>query len=255
MQGSVTIPSADTGKAPEGHDAAMVKRAEEGAVAAAAGLSTVPAPAAAPAAAPAVPDGDPAAAPAAAPAVAPATPPQGAEAGILAKAGLTREALATEFAEKGDISEASYAKLAEQGISKEDFQQYLAGKQAQADAYTSTVLTATVGTAEKYSEVVNWAKGALSAAEIAAFNAEVQSGDTTRATLAVAGLNARFTVANPAEPALLQADNTPASALQGYQSWEQVKTDMKDARYAKDPAFRDQVKARLAASPKGLQRS
>lgn len=253
MQGSVTIPAASTGNAPAGHDEAMVARVDAGQAAAAAGLSTIPTPAA-PAPAAATPAAASVAAPAAAPAEAPVVPPTGAEAGVLAKAGLTREGLATEFAESGDISEASYAKLAEQGISKEDFQQYLAGKQAQADTYVNSVLTATVGTAEKYSEVVNWAKGSLSPAEVAAFNAEVQSGDTTRATLAVAGLNARFVVANPAEPALLQEGNTPAASIQGYTSWAQVKVDMKDPRYSKDPAFRDQVKARLGASPVDLAR-
>lgn len=250
MQGSVTIPAASGATAPEGHDAAMLARYEAGQAAAAAGLSAPPEPAAsAPSAAPA-----PTAPPAApAPAAAPPAPPEGAVNDILVKAGLTREGLAAEYA-AGGISEESFAKLAGQGISKADFEQYMAGRQAQASAYESAVITATVGTPEKYAEVVGWAASALTPAEVAAFNAEVSSGDPVRAQLAVAGLQARHTVANPAEPTLLQKDVSASGSTAAYASWEQVKADMKDPRYAKDPAFRDQVRQRLAASPDDLQR-
>jgi len=247
MQGSVTIPAASGSAAPEGHDAAMVARYEQGQAAAAAGLSAPPAEptAAAPAAAPTAPATTPAAAPPAA--------PEGAVNDILTKAGLTRESLAAEYA-AGGISEESFAKLATQGISKADFEQYMAGRQAQADAYESSVITATVGTPEKYAEVIAWAAESLSPAEKAAFNAEVSSGDPARAQLAVAGLQARHTVANPAEPTLLQKDNVTSGATAAYASWAQVTADMKNPLYAKDPAFREQVRQRLAASPDDLQR-
>ena len=250
MQAAVTIPGASGAAAPAGHDAAMEQRYAAGQAAAAAGTAyvapTEPAPVA-PAASPA--------APAAAPQAPAATPPaatEGVANGILEKAGLTRESLAAEHA-AGGISEASYAKLAAQGISKADFDQYVAGRQAQASAYETAVITATVGTQEKYAEVVQWAAAKLSPAEVASFNAAVSSGDAALAQFAVAGLHARFTVANPAEPALIHAGNA-ASGAGGYQSWDQVKTDMRDPRYARDPAFRDSVRDRLAASPADLQR-
>lgn len=256
LQGSVTIPpTAPSAAAPEGHDAAMVARYEQGQAAAAAGLSTIPAPAApvAPAA--------PAATPAPAAPVAPAAPAVEAPGGafvdtLLTSAGLTREGIAGEYMATGTLKPESYAALAAKGVDKATVDEFLSGVKARAEteqsAYASAIITATVGTPEKYAEVVGWAKGALTPAEIAAFNAAVESGDQARAAFAVAGLQGRFTAANPAEPRLLN-QGLPSGGASGYESWAQVKADMATPEYRKDPAFRDKVKARLAVSPANLK--
>lgn len=266
MQAAVNIPPAPGNEAPPGHDAAMLARYEAGQAAARAGTSVIPpAPAAeTPTGAPVAPASAPAAtAPAAAPVapVAPAPAPAApapapsatAENDILVKAGVTREALAAEFA-AGGISKESYAKLASAGISRADFDQYIAGRQAQADAYASTVFSGGgIESPEQYAEVVGWAATSLSPAEIAAFNTAVGSGDAAAAAFAVAGLKARFVQANPAEPGLIHK-GVPSGGTQAYESWAQVSADMKKPEYRTDPAFRDQVRDRLAASPANLKR-
>lgn len=249
MQASVTIP-ASAPAAPEGHDAAMVARYEAGQAAAAAGTTYVPT---TPAAAPAV-----AVAPGANVETGNTNPPQAPAAApsgdfvdtLLTSAGLTRDGLAQEFL-SGGLKDASYAALAAKGVNKEAVDQYFAGVSAQASAantaYETAIITATVGTPEKYQEIVGWAAKSLTPVEVDAFNQAVNSGDQARAAFAVAGLQARFTTANPAEPALLN-QGAPAGGVAVYESWAQVKADMAKTEYKLDPAFRDKVRSRLGAS-------
>ena len=256
MQGAVTLASATPG-APEGHDAAMVARFEAGQVAAAAGVNFVPT-------APVVPPVTPVVAPVVQPAVVPATPaPEVTPAvppvvapqadfvdNLLTSAGLTRDALAAEFM-AGGLTADSYAKLASKGVNKEAVDNYFAGVQAQIDgnntAYETAIIAATVGTAEKYAEITGWASKSLTPVEVKAFNDAVSSGEQARAAFAVAGLQARFMAANPAEPALL-SQGVPSGGIAGFESLAQMKEAMRDPKYAKDSAYREQVRVRLAAS-------
>jgi hypothetical protein len=95
---------------------------------------------------------------------------------------------------------------------------------------------------------VTWAKDALSADEIQAFNDAVNSGNAKLAAFAVSGLNARFAAANPAEPALINK-GAPAGGVTGFDSWAQVTAEMRKPEYAKDAAFRAKVTERLRNSP------
>lgn len=254
MQGSVTM-TTPTGSVPEGHNEAMEQRFDAGAAAAAAGTQYV-APAAptdaAPAALVAAPTA-PVAAPVAAPAVVPDAATEGFVDGILKDTGLTREGLTAEFV-AGGLTEASYAKLAAKGIDKATVDQFLGGVKAQAEATTAAYaneVMAAAGSPEKYTELVAWAAGALSETEIQAYNEAVNSGNAKLAAFAVAGLQARYTVANPAEPTLIN-QGTPSGGVAGYDSWAQVTKDMRDPQYAKDPAYRAKVTERLRLST-GLQ--
>ena len=149
------------------------------------------------------------------------------------------------------MQDASYAALAAKGVNKEAVDQYFAGIKAQADtantAYETALIAATVGTPEKYQELATWAGKALTHSEQDVFNASVNSGDQARAAFAIAGLQARHAAANPAEPQLLN-QGVPSGGTAAYESWQQVKEDMKTESYKKDPAFRAKVASRLAAS-------
>lgn len=254
-QATVTMTRPPAG-APEGHDAAMVQRFDAGAAAAAAGtqyvapeatVATAPATPAEPAA---TPTDTPAAAPASAPAAAPDAATEGFIDGILKDTGLTRDSLTAEFV-AGGLSDASYTKLAAKGIDKATVDQFLGGVKAQVDvsaaAYEAEVKAA-AGSPEKYTELVTWAAGALSAEEVETFNQAVNSGNAKLAAFAVAGLNARFQVANPAEPSLIN-QGQPTGGATGFESWAQVTAEMRKPEYAKDPAFRAKVTERLRNSP------
>jgi hypothetical protein len=67
--------------------------------------------------------------------------------------------------------------------------------------------------------------------------------------LAIAGLNAQFRATQGSNPSLLNGF-APAGgdAVVGYRSTAELTTAMSDPRYAKDPAYRKDVEAKLAAS-------
>jgi hypothetical protein len=173
----------------------------------------------------------------------------------LTSAGLTRDNLAAEYA-AGGLKPESYTALAAQGVDKAAVDQYFAGMQSQADsaaaAYEADVIKATVGTPEKYVELVGWAKTGLTPPEIVVYDAAVNSGDPARAAFAIAGLQARQAAANPTEPTLLN-QGVPAGGVAGFESLAQMKAEMRDPRYGKDAAFREAVRVKLAASPASLR--
>lgn len=260
MQAVVSISGAGPdATAPEGHDAAMVKRYEDGQAAAAKG-EAYKAPEGAPEV-PAVPAADAPKAdatptPAATAADAPKPADEGAPKGdfvdnLLTSAGLTRDKIAEEFLD-GGLQPGTYEALAKQGVNREAVDHYMAGLSAQMvqarTAYEESVLSTAQVDRAAYGQIVDWASGTLSPAEIEAFNSTVNGGDAAKAALAVAGLKARHAAANPPEPRLMTRDVTPGGGAAAYQSWAQVKADMQKPEYSKDPAFREQVKARLALS-------
>jgi len=164
----------------------------------------------------------------------------------LQQQGLDYSAFATEFAAKGELSTESYEKLAKAGVPKEVVDAYVEGQQALAANIQNDVFS-TVGGAEKYAEIVGWAAKSLSPAEIDAFNATTDSGNTDAIKLAVAGLNAKFTAANGSEPNLL-GGSTNAPAGTAFRSTSELTAAMSDPRYAKDPAYRNDVIAKLGRS-------
>lgn len=165
----------------------------------------------------------------------------------VAKAGLDMAALNAEFADKGTLSEASYAKLAAVGFDKAAVDNYVAGQQALMQQFQSEVLAVTPGGADKYSEMVEWAKVNLSASEVDAYNAAVSSGNKDQAKLAVAGLGARFTASVGNEPNL-QGGRVNADAGDVFTSIAQMKSAMSDPRYKDDPAYRNAVREKLGRS-------
>ena len=164
----------------------------------------------------------------------------------LSEKGLDLSTFTTEFNSKGELSAESYAKLAAAGFDKQIVDNYINGQKAVAAQYETSV-TAEVGGSEKYSEMVNWAKANLTDAEINAYNGAVSSGDLAQAKLAVLGLSAKFSKANGSEPRLVQGRTSSASG-DVFESTAQLTEAMRDPRYAKDPAYRSKVQAKLARS-------
>lgn len=188
-----------------------------------------------------------------APAVAPVAPvvasteaPAEATAAV-AKAGLNMAELNSEFATSGTLSEASYAKLATAGFDKATVDSYVAGQQALASQFQTEVMAATPGGAEKYSEMVAWAKVNMTEAQVNAYNKVMESGDKEQAKLAVAGLGVSFKAAVGSEPALL-GGKTNGSSADVFESLAQMTAAMSDKRYKVDPAYRASVQSKLGRS-------
>lgn len=174
-------------------------------------------------------------------------PPEAAEAkSVTDKAGLDWNEVNTHFAQHGALSDDHFAKLEAVGIPRAMAEQYVEGQKALNASRRADILSA-VGGEETYKSVTEWAAKSLSADEIQSFNTIVTGSDINAAKIAVAGLHARFAAANGTEPKLISGDNTPPSSG-GFRSVAEMKKAMADPRYGTDPAYREDVARRVAAS-------
>ena len=165
------------------------------------------------------------------------------------QAGLDFDALNTEFTKDGALSDATYEKLAKAGINRAVADSYIAGQQALANQ-TRTEIFGNAGGEEAYTEMVTWAKDGLSPQDIDAYNKAMNSGDMNTMKLAVDGLKARFVAANGSAPKLVGGGSSQYPQANGdvYRSTAELTTAMKDPRYSSDPAYREDVRAKLARS-------
>lgn len=152
--------------------------------------------------------------------------------------GVDFEKFTKEFTESGQLSEDSYKELQDAGIPKDVVDSYIAGHQAQAQAYTNSVYEQ-VGGQTAYQTLVEWAATNLNEGEKSTFNNAVASGDKAQASIVVDALKARYERANGTmkRNALEPKEVPDSSAGQGYRSVEEWKADMQDPRYGVDPAF------------------
>ncbi|MGQ0595847.1 capsid assembly protein [Aquabacterium sp.] len=177
----------------------------------------------------------------------------------------------TEFAEKGDISEASKTKLLEltrsKGLDDALVEAYIDGQKALKGAQTTQEQAAALeanklevarnesykagitaaGGEDAYKQMTAWARTNLSDAELKAFNAQVEVSKEA-AMLAIDGLKSRWTRATGQVPGRTLSGGAAGdgSGITAFSSQEDVETAMSDKRYANDPKFRAQVAKRLA---------
>jgi hypothetical protein len=156
---------------------------------------------------------------------------------------------AEEYYSTGELAEDSYVALEGMGLSRELVTAFMQGQQAVQSAELNKIYES-AGGQEAYHGAMAWAAQNMGPEEIQAYNAQVESGDITTATIAVKGLMARFAQGDPtpAQPALLQSEPAGPGGIAPYQSLAQVMEDMKSPQYKTDPAFRAKVEARLSNS-------
>lgn len=166
---------------------------------------------------------------------------------VVEGAGLDWDALNTEYATDGKLSEETYASLEKAGLPRNEVDTYIRGKQADADAYDAAIF-GTAGGQEAYTSLVTWARSALSEADKVAFNDAVQSGDAAKAKLAVEALSARHAKTHGTPPLNLLNGKKNASGVEAFKSQAEVTAAMRSTQYKNDPAFRATVMERLALS-------
>ena len=162
---------------------------------------------------------------------------------------------AEEFNSKGELSPETLAQF-EQMSSKELVQAYFEYEQGlpAMDAPQTVELSAadvntiqnSVGGEAAYKQLVGWAAQNFSEAEIQAFDNVVDSGNVAAINLALAGLQARYTDANGYEGKMIQGK--AAAPADTFKSQAEVVRAMSDARYDRDPAYRDEIMQKLARS-------
>lgn len=166
---------------------------------------------------------------------------------VLAEQGVDFNTLASEYAENGELSEATRAELEKVGFSKDVVDSYIAGQEALAAQLTSSVYEQ-VGGETQFTSMTEWAGENLSPSEVEAFNDAMDSGNMGQVNLAVSGLQAKYVSAVGKEGARLET-RTSSTTGDRYESLAQLTSAMSDPRYATDPAYRNQVAAKLDRSP------
>tara|TARA_B110000305_G_scaffold181006_1_gene200776 strand:- start:1566 stop:2402 length:837 start_codon:yes stop_codon:yes gene_type:complete len=151
-----------------------------------------------------------------------------------------------EYAENGELGEASYGELAKQGLSKELVDGYIAGQKAIADTQTAEIHSV-VGGKPEYDELITWAGTNLSEAEQTAFNDLTATGTTEQIKMAVQGLMTKAGVTATSQQKFVQGDVNNISTEQ-FTSVSQVTDAMNDPRYDKDPVYRKEVERKLGNS-------
>ena len=154
------------------------------------------------------------------------------------------EAVATEFATQGAISEESYEALEKQGIPRKMVSAFLAGQQAIAEKNTAD-LASVVGSKETLTSILQWAGTALTPEEIAGYNAMIDQGNIVAAKVMLSAFQSKYTDAVGQDPKLVTADPAKPTSEGGYNSTAEMTADMRDRRYQTDPAFRAKVARRV----------
>ena len=153
--------------------------------------------------------------------------------------------MSKEFADTGEISEASYKLLAKKGVPRELVDAYVEGQKSLADNQVSTIYSS-VGGQDQYKAMTTWASENLAQDEVAAFDQLIESGNQASILMAVRGLHARYTAAD-GTPRLLQG-NASNAGTSAFRSLAELTAAMKDPKYKSDPAYRKDVEEKLRVS-------
>jgi hypothetical protein len=176
-------------------------------------------------------------------------PPEGAEGIPPTTTPLSDEEVSrftAEFAEKGTLSEESFAEIEALGVPRGIAQAYVQGLQAMQERQLAEIHSI-AGGAEQFEEVMEWATSNLSEAEKNAYNDILATNDTNKIKLAFYSLNSRFSAANPKPANLIQSDGgTPIA--EAFANQGEMVAAMSDRRYKNDPAYRKQVDLKVARS-------
>ena len=152
----------------------------------------------------------------------------------------------SEYQEQGSLTEQSYEELNKMGLDKSLVDNYIAGQEAIANNDVQTIHN-TVGGADNYNKLIEYAKTNLNDAEQNAFNETLETGSIEQVKFAVQGIASRAGI-NSEQPQTMIDGDTIGSVSDTFESSAQVISAMNDPRYANDPAYRKKVEDKIARS-------
>ena len=160
-----------------------------------------------------------------------------------------------EYEENGSLSDETVEALSNMD-SKELVKEYLKfyqenaaqQQQQQVKAADEAAILQSVGGAEAYQELVGWAANNLAQEEISDFNGVVNSGNTAAIKFAVEALRNRRVAVEGNEAPLVTGRKSAGSSKDRFRSNAELSRAIADPRYATDPAYRQDVEAKLARS-------
>jgi hypothetical protein len=179
--------------------------------------------------------------------------------GVMEKAGLDPWAISKEFHEnQGEYTPEMVKQLTDAGFSESAVKSYFAGRAAQ-EGYTSSEsvqdisesqigeIQTAVGGKETYANMISWASQNLTESAAEAFDATMSSGSLDQIRLAVAGLQAQYENATGYDGEMLTGKAVKSSG-DVFRSQAELVQAMSDQRYDNDPAYRQDVIAKLDRS-------
>ena len=104
-----------------------------------------------------------------------------------------------------------------------------------------------VGGDENYGQMMRWANDNLEDSVIDMYDAVMETGDRNAAYFAMQALAYRYGDSVGVEGKLVQG-KAPAETSKGFKSQAEVVAAMQDPRYDRDPAYRQEIMAKLESS-------
>src|SRR5210317_2387502 len=155
-----------------------------------------------------------------------------------------------EYAQEGKLSEETFEKLSQMD-SKDLLEAYMQiQSNPQVEDFTAEQVTDIqnfVGGEQQYNGLVSWAAENMPENFVQAFDNLINVGDPDMVKLAVVGMQAAFQESNGYEGRMLSGK--PAQTQQDvFRSQAEVVAAMSDPRYDRDPAYRQDVFAKLDRS-------
>ena len=162
-----------------------------------------------------------------------------------------------EFSEKGELTAETIAKFSSMS-SQELVEAYMQVQgqlpQASQEAEVADISNAVVNEVKNaaggemaYNNMVQWAGENLEKSSIDAFDSIINSGSVDAIKLAVSGLKAQYENSNGYEGTMLTG-KAPTDTKDVYRSQAELVAAMSDRRYDNDPAYRQDVIAKLERS-------
>lgn len=132
---------------------------------------------------------------------------------------------------------------------------FLAYRQQNADAELQeqdvAELKNMVGGEQEYDSMMSWAQTALGPQEISMYDSVMQKGDPAACFFAVQALKGIYSEAAGFEGQMFGGAESP-EMVDAYRSQAEMIRDMSDPRYENDPAFRDDIMAKLSRSNENI---
>jgi len=111
----------------------------------------------------------------------------------------------------------------------------------------ATTLMNSIGGEKQYNEMIAWAVDNISDTEIEMYDSVMESGDRNAAFFAMQALSYRYGDKVGVEGKLVQG-KAPTETTKGFKSQAEVVNAMQDPRYDRDPAYRQEIMAKLERS-------
>ena len=111
----------------------------------------------------------------------------------------------------------------------------------------ATQLKDSVGGEEQYASMMQWASNNMNENEIDMYDSVMESGDRNAAFFAMQALSYKYGESVGVEGKLVQG-KAPTDTVKGFKSQAEVVNAMQDPRYDRDPAYRQEIMAKLESS-------